>query len=474
MKPLTLEEVRDAVHGRWLARGEAVTLHSVTTDTRSAKAGELFFALRGERMDGHRFLPQAAEAGCAAAIVALDAELPDGIAAAFRGGIIAVADTLAALGELGAYHRRRLAAAVVAVTGSNGKTTVKRMIHHILARRLRGTCAAKSFNNAVGVPLTLLAASGGDDYVVCELGTNAPGEIAALAEMARPDVAVITSVAPAHLEKLGSIERVAAEKASILGPLADDGLAVVWGDSDELARMVRAYDRRIIRFGVSEEADLRLTGHERLGRRQRFELNGCLWVDLPLSGRHNALNALAAIAVAQRFGFERQDAAAGLADFAPGEMRLQWIDLPGGTILNDAYNANPASLAAAVDVLGECQGTRKVVVAGDMKELGEQAEPLHLQAGRELAAKGVDLLVAVGRLGRYIAMGAAEGGLESETFDSTDAAGRELRRLLRQGDTVLVKGSRAMGMEALIDPIRAALRRAGPTGPRGGRKGTGR
>jgi UDP-N-acetylmuramoyl-tripeptide--D-alanyl-D-alanine ligase len=471
MKPLTLEETRDAVHGRWLARGEALTVHSVTTDTRSARAGELFFALRGERMDGHSFLPQAAEASCAAAIVARDAQLPEGIETAFSGGIIAVADTTAALGELGAYHRRRLAADVVAVTGSNGKTTVKRMIHHVLARRLRGTCAPKSFNNAIGVPLTLLAASGGDDYVVCELGTSGPGEIAALAEMARPDVAVITSVAPAPLEKLGGIERVAAEKASILGALAEDGLGVVCGDSDVLARALRAYDRRIIRFGASQEAEVRLTGHQPLGRRQRFELNGCLWVDLPLPGKHNALNALAAIAVARRFGFEREDAAAALADFAGGDMRLEWIDLPGGTIINDAYNANPASLAAAVEVLGDCQGARKVLIAGDMKELGDQTEQLHLQAGRELAAKGVDFLISVGRLGRYIAMGAAEGGLETEAFDSSDAAGRQLRRLLRQGDTVLVKGSRAMAMEALIDPIRAALSRPAPTRPPDGQKG---
>ncbi|MGB2821942.1 MAG: UDP-N-acetylmuramoyl-tripeptide--D-alanyl-D-alanine ligase [Phycisphaerae bacterium] len=473
MKPLMLEEVRRAIHGRWLARGEALTVRSVTTDTRSARAGELFFALRGERMDGHRFLPQAAEAGCVGAVVAMDAELPDGMKTAFDGGIIGVADTIAALGELGAYYRRQLGASVVAVTGSNGKTTVKRMIHHILARRLTGTCSPKSFNNAIGVPLTLLAVSAGDDYVVCELGTNAPGEISLLAGMARPDVAVITSVSPAHLEKLKSVERVAAEKASILGALAEDGLAVVCGDSELLARALRVYDRRIIRFGVSREAELRLTGHEPLGRRQRFELNGCLWVDLPLAGRHNALNALAAIAVARRFGFERQEAAAALADFPGGDMRTEWIDLPGGTVINDAYNANPASLAAAVDVLADCPGARKVLVAGDMKELGEKTEEFHRQAGLAMAGRGVDLLITVGPLGRYIAMGAAEGGLQTEAFDSGDAAGRQLRRLLRQGDTVLVKGSRAMAMEALIDPIRTALSRATADEPPDGPEGQG-
>lgn len=457
MKPMTLEEVRSAVHGRWLARGRAVPIEAVATDSRSARGGELFFALRGERFDAHQFLWQAAEAGCLAAVAALDAPLPRGVAEAFAGGVIGVADTTKALGELAAFHRRRLAGDVVAVTGSNGKTTVKRMIHHILSRRLRGTCSPRSFNNAVGVPLTLLDASVGDDYVLCELGTSAPGEIAALAAMAAPDVAVITSVAPAHLEGLGSLERIAVEKASILGALAPEGLGVIWGDSPELARAVRPYPRRLIRFGACESSELRLTAHQPLGPRQRFQLNGRLWVDLPLPGRHNALNALAALAVAQRFGLDRADAAAALADFAGEDMRLQWIDLPGGTVLNDAYNANPASLAAAVEVLAACGHDRKVLVAGDMRELGDQAETLHLQAGRDLAAQGIDLVISVGPLGRYIASGAAQRGVATASYDSCAAAAEELGRLLREGDAVLVKGSRAMAMEALIAPIRAAL-----------------
>jgi len=473
MRPLMLEEIRQAVHGRWLARGKPVTVRGVSTDTRAAGEGELFFALRGERFDAHGFLGQAAGAGCLSAVVALDAELPAEAAGAFPGGLIGVADTTKALGELGAFHRRQFGGTVVAVTGSNGKTTVKRMAHHVLSRRLRGTCSPKSFNNAVGVPLTLLGISPGDDYVICELGTNAPGEIAALAGMASPDVAVVTSVGPAHLERLGSVPRVAVEKASILGALAPEGLGVIWGDSQELARAVRAYRRRLIRFGQAESADLRLTGYEPLGRRQRFEVNGRLWVDLPLPGRHNALNALAALAVAQRFGFTQDDAAAGLADFAGDAMRLEWIELAGGTLINDAYNANPASLAAAADVLAGAGG-RKVLLVGDMRELGEQAEALHHQAGRDLADKGVDLVIAVGTLGRCIARGAAERGLAAEAFDACAAAAEELGRLLREGDTVLVKGSRAMAMEALIAPVRAALGESDAAGAAGGSEGADR
>jgi len=439
---------------------------SVSTDSRSAGAGDLFVALRGERFDGHGFLPQAAAAGCSAAIVARDADLPADVETGFAEGVIGVDDTTRALGELGAYHRLQLAAAVVAVTGSNGKTTVKRLIHHILSRERRGTCSPKSFNNAVGVPLTLLGASPGDDYVVCELGTNAPGEIAALGEMARANVAVITSVGPAHLEKLGSIDRVAAEKASILGAMADDAMAVVWSDSDELARAVRPYGRRIVRFGASADADLRLTDRRAMGRGQQFELNGRLWVDLPLPGRHNALNALAAIAVAQRFGFDQAEAAEALADFVAPDMRLQWLDVAGGTIINDAYNANPASLAAAVEVLAGCPGPRRVLLAGDMKELGDQAEALHRQAGSALGAGGVDLLITVGVLGRYIAMGAAEAGLDTASFGSSAEAAGALRGLLHPGDVVLIKGSRTMAMEQLIESIRAALASEPPANAR--------
>ena len=331
------------------------------------------------------------------------------------------------------------------------------MIHHVLGGRLAGSCSPKSFNNAIGVPLTLLAVRPGDDYVVCELGTNAPGEIAALAAMARPDVAVITSVAPAHLERLGSLERIAAEKAAILGALAPAGLGVIWADSDELARAVRAHGRRLVRFGESEDADLRLTGFQPLGRRQRFELNGRLWVDLPLPGRHNALNALAALAVAQRFGVPQDAAAGALADFAGQAMRLEWIDLPDGTVINDAYNANPASLAAAGDVLAGCPAGRRVMIVGDMLELGDEAEALHRRAGRDLAAKGIDLLVCVGPLGRYIAQGAAEGGARVETFADGDAAAAGIATRVCAGDTVLVKGSRGMALERLIAPLRAAL-----------------
>lgn len=458
MRPLLVDEIRVAIRGRWRSAAAPATVTAVATDSRTAARGELFIALRGPNFDGHDFLARAAAAGCPAAVVNADSAAPDNAAAMFPGGLIAVADTTTALADLAAWHRSRSGATVIAVTGSNGKTTVKRMIHAMLSAQLSGSCSPKSFNNRIGLPLTLLAAAPGDDYVVCEIGTSGPGEIAALARIAQPDVAVITSIGPAHLGGLDSIERIAAEKASILSFLAGDGLGVVWADSDQLNLALRAHAScRIVRFGVCDSAELRLTGYECRDRGQRFQLNGRLWVDMPLCGRHNALNALAALAVAQRLGLDEPSAVAALGELDMPGMRMQWIDAGRVTIINDGYNANPASVAAAADVLAETPAKRTVMILGDMLELGPADRELHIEAGRLIAARAIDFLIGIGPLGRYIAMGAAESGMAVETFDCVGAAGVGISRLLRAGDVILLKASRAVGIEALVGPIRAAF-----------------
>ena len=457
MKPLLPDEVRRAVYGRWLARGPDQKIERVSIDSRTAKPGDLFIAVKGDRYDGHDYLAKAAKAGCVAAIVRRDPQPPTQVLCKFTVGAVGVEDTVTALGELGAFYCRHVPASVIAVTGSNGKTTVKQMIHHILSRRLRGSCGQKSFNNAIGVPLTLFGIEPADDYVVCEIGSNSPGEVNVLSRMVRPDVAVVTCVGRSHLAGFGDLAHVAVEKASILTGLADQGLAVVSADSQQLDRALLAYDCNTIRFGMADNAALRLTGCKALDGGQRIEINGRFCMDLAVPGKHNALNALAATAVAQRFGFDHTEIAAGLADFQGLEGRLEFMHLPGATIINDTCNANPDSLMAAAGVLADCQTMRRVIIAADMLELGDEAHSLHLQAGRDLAAMGVDLLIGVGPLGRYIAQGAAEKGLKAEAFDSQSAALAALPKLLRAGDTILVKGSRATEMERLIEPIRSAL-----------------
>ena len=464
MKPMTLEQVRQAAGAQWISRPlmrgpkcDQLTIRAVSTDSRQAAREALFVAVRGQQFDGHAFLMQASQAGCVAAMVQREATLAPEAVARFSGALVGADDTVEALGRLAKFHRRTCRAVVIGVTGSNGKTTVKRMIHHVLSKSLRGTCSPKSFNNQLGVPLTLLECQEHDQYVICEIGTSAPGEIAALAAIAQPDIAVITSIGPTHLEKLGGVEQVAVEKAGILRELGNGGLGIVTADSPELEQVLRREKSPLVRFGMHPEAQLRLTGYQGNAAGCRFELNGRWWAELKVPGRHNALNALAAIAVAQRLGITQEDAAAALADYEGVEMRLQTVDLGPVRLVNDAYNANPASMLAAADVLADLPGTRKVMVVGDMRELGDQARRWHLQTGGELAARAIDLVVGVGRLGRYLAVGARDAGLPAVAVEDLDQAVAELAGWLQSGDVVLLKGSRAMGMERMIEPLRAAL-----------------
>ncbi len=462
MKSLSLAEICGAVNGRWLKIGRQCCADSVSIDSRTARQGQLFFAIKGPSFDGHDFLSSAADSGCIAAVVDADVEIDDEVAGKFEGGLIGVADTVEALGALASFHRKLAGdVSVIAVTGSAGKTTVKRMIHHILSSRLSGSVSPKSFNNEIGVPLTLLGVSEVDDYVVCEIGTNHPGEVAALGEMTRPNVAVVTSVGPAHIGQFGTVKAIAQEKASLLGKLTPDGLAVILADSELLDSAIKTYQGTVVRFGDSESAEFRLTGYQADGRGCRYQFNDGQWTTLALPGRHNATNALAAIAVAVRFSFSASDSAKALADFVGDKMRLEWIEADSGGVINDAYNANPASVLAATAALCDISAKRRVLVLGDMLEQGDDAEQIHRQLGRELIGLKLDLIIGVGALGRYVAEGASQAGGQAEALVSVESAGEAICELIAPGDVVLIKGSRAMQMERLIEPIRAALSTSG-------------
>ena len=481
MRPISLEEILRIVQGSWLGnvaqppsavrreaaignvaqppsavRREAATVSRVTIDSRKAAPGDLFVAIRGAQFDGHDFLPQAAAAGCTAAIVESGRAIDPAVAGTFA-AVISVPSTLEALANLARLHRQRLRGHVIGVTGSVGKTTVKGMIHHILSAHKTGSAAPKSFNNNIGVPLTLLAAGEADDYVVCELGSNAPGEIAALTRIAQPDIAVITAVGASHLEKLGSVQGVAAEKVSILSLLEGrHGVGILWADSEVLRQAAGGCKTSLIRFGAAPDADVRLTGWESDGLSQRFQVNDGPWFTLPLAGRHNATNALAAIAAAMQLGLSLEQAGEALATIAAVDMRLQARTAGDVTVINDAYNANPMSMAAAIDVLGRLQGRRRVFVAGDMRELGENSPRLHLELGRRLGGTGIDVLVTVGALGGLIAQGAQETGgasLKIHRYPSAADAAAHVDEWLRGGDTVLVKASRGVAAECIVETI---------------------
>ncbi|MBN1346793.1 MAG: UDP-N-acetylmuramoyl-tripeptide--D-alanyl-D-alanine ligase [Phycisphaerae bacterium] len=457
MKPLGLDEIAAAMQARPLGQPGRYVINRVTTDSRQVTRGDLFFAIRGERFDGHGFVASAIDQGVMAAVVSDPDLVPDDLHQ--LGLLLLVDDTTAALGRLAAYHRRQVRATVIAVTGSNGKTTTKEMIHQVLGGRYRGGRAPKSFNNAIGVPLTLLSVDSSDDYVVVEIGTNAPGEVAQLASIASPDIGVITSVAETHLEKLGDLEGVAGEKARLVEHIRDGGCAIVNGDSEILAKKLprrRRRGPRQISFGRGEGVDLRATHVRARDIGVSFQLDGDGVVTIPMHGEHNVLNALASIAVGRELGVEPPEAAGRLAELTPPPMRMgvrRWERL---TLINDAYNANPASMAAALGVLTSWSGGgRRVFIAGDMRELGEVSLAKHRELGERIAEAGVGALLAVGEFAASLADAAERRSrnIRVHVAATTQEMAEQLPGILAPDDVVLLKGSRAVGLEALVEPI---------------------
>ena len=465
MKPLTMDEVLAATRGTMINPRPASSVRGVSTDSRTVQPGELFFALIGPNHDGHNFIVEALRRGAVGAVVSRRESATE--EATDAGIIIAVDDTTAALGRLAAYHRRQLAAQIVAVTGSNGKTTTKDMIHAVLSAASKGRCSPRSFNNHVGVPLTLLSAEGSDEYLVVEIGTNAPGEVHALSQIARPDVAVITGISPTHLEGLTSIEGVAEEKASLLRSLRRGGLAALNVDHPALVRHLPDNEDhwRQVGFGFAEGADLRATDVRTVTDGISFRVNDKFEVRLNMLGRHNAVNALAAVAVGRRFGLEHEQIAQALATVSTPSMRLQLERIGPITVINDAYNANPESVSSALEVLTELPATgRKVAVLGDMLELGEQSRALHVELGRRVGRSGLQLLIAVGEYAEVVSRAAARDAgdrLEVRRFADVGDAMDRIAGMLAPADLVLVKASRALELERLMEPIRRHFGTAG-------------
>lgn len=455
-------EIAEAVGGRLVQGAGAARTAGVSTDTRTLEAGALFIALRGPRFDGAAFLEEAAERGAAGVVVERGAD-------ASRAGcafVVEVDDALRAIGDLARFHRARFAIPVAGVTGSNGKTTTKEMIAAILSLGGATHKSRGNLNNLVGLPHEVLRLGGEHARAVFEMGMNRPGEIRRLAEIARPRVAVITNVAPVHLEGLGSVEAVREAKGEILEGLPADGAAVLSGEdahSRTLAERREAAGGRVIRFGFSPANDFWAEGVEIGAEGARFTLrcaDGEWSVRLRTLGRHNVLNALAAAACAHALGVPPREIAAGLARAQPPEMRLRAREVagrPGVRLLDDSYNANPASVFRALETAGEVRGGGRLIsILGDMAELGAAAEDAHREVGRKVSECGVDLFVAVGPLMRLASAEARRAGMEESRlmgFEAPEEAAARVAGLLSSGDWVLVKGSRSMGMERVIEGL---------------------
>lgn len=427
--------------------GDAV-FTGVTIDSRRVEPGNLFVALRGERFDGHRFADQAVRNGASALL--LSRRVP------VRAPYVEVDDTRIALGRLAAHWRARVGATVVAVTGSNGKTTVKEMIASILARVGSVLATSGNLNNDIGVPLTLLRLDPSHRFSVVELGANHAGEIAALVALARPSVSVITNAAPAHLEGFGSIEGVARAKGEIFEGLPPQGTAVINAD-DRFASLWKALaaPRRVITFGLRSDADVFASSAEGGDRDgcQTFRLHtpmGQSVVRLPLAGQHNILNALAAAAVGCAQFVPPEAIREGLESIRSVKGRLQLVRADSGArLIDDTYNANPASLESGLQALVGFPG-RKLLVLGDMAELGPEASRWHAQAGQMARELGVTGLLAVGDLSRDAVRAFGDG---AEHFPDAETLVAALRPLLSSETVVLVKGSRCMRMERVVDAL---------------------
>lgn len=468
----TPQSIASLTRGEWLINPPAdQTVLGAAIDSRMLAPGQIFFAMRGAFTDGHRFLSAVLQRGASVAIIDAPMSVPAGVLDEAQGrmGVLRVESVHAALLALGAAYRKTLERTrVISVGGSNGKTTTTRLVHAVLSTTLGGTSSPKSFNNDIGVPLTILNAGSEDDYLLCEVGTNAPGEIALLADVVRPDIAVITSIGREHLEGLGSLEGVVAEEVAILGGLGEGGVAIVNADAPMLKEAAqRAIAARpgaeILTFGAGPAVDFQLSAIEPTREGVSFAINGRP-AAVALLGRHNAANAAAAFAVGAAMGLGEAEILKGLAGAKGPEMRMQRTVARGVEFFNDAYNANPDSMLAAIATFGEiCRlepGARghRVAILGDMLELGEEGPKLHREIGRAVAATGaVDAVHFIGALSRHAAdaaAGAKVGGMAiHHHLAASDEVCHAIAQTLGDGDVVLLKGSRGMKLERVLQSV---------------------
>ena len=445
MAAFTLAEVCMAT-GAELCGNAALRFGDVCTDTRKIKQGDLYIALCGEKFDGHDFAAAAVAGGAAGVVAAkeLSLDVP----------VIKVSDTVRALQDLARFHRLRFSVPVVAITGSNGKTTTKDMVAAALAKEYEVLKTQGNFNNEIGLPLTLLQMTAQHQAAVVEMGMRGKGQIRELMRVACPTLGVVTNVGETHLELLGSIEEIAAAKAELVDELPENATIVLNHDNEYVKAMAKRAKGEVVFFGYASEADvMALKSSHREGRTSiTIKSSQGEWqLEIPVAGRHNVYNALAAVAVAEKLGVGREKIIAGFTELELSAMRLHLERRGEICIVNDAYNASPMSMLAALDALREISSGRKIAVLGDMLELGTVSAEAHARVGAYLAESGVEVLIALGTETKYLAEAARIGGKEVFWTDDADLAKRRLKEVLLPGDTVLLKGSRGMRMEQFME-----------------------
>ncbi|MEJ2282912.1 MAG: UDP-N-acetylmuramoyl-tripeptide--D-alanyl-D-alanine ligase [Desulfobacterales bacterium] len=461
--PWTTEEIIAATGGELLCGDMRRTFARISIDSRDISADDFFFAIIGESHDGHGFAPAVIDQGVGGLVIdrRKAAEFP--IAAWQTKNItcIAVSDTTRALGDLAGYSRRRAKISVVAITGSNGKTTTRKLTAGVVARKYKTLATAGNFNNQIGLPLTLLKMTPAHQVAVVELGTNNPGEIARLAEISAPDIGVLTNIGPAHLEGLGSLEGVMREKGDLIKGLGPGGKAVLNADDTRVLQLAREARREVLLYGRSTDATVRADQVKEAEQTTSFRLmlgRESVAVQLKSPGQYMVSNALAAAAVGFLLGIPAAAIKTGLESFTPVAGRMNICHLPNGIhIIDDTYNANPDSMNAALATLNQMRAaSRGIFVSGDMLELGARAPELHRQLGARAASMNIDRLYVSGEHAAAVADGARNEGLQpaDAVAGSREHILDDLKKYLQPGDWVLVKGSRGMAMEKIVEGLK--------------------
>lgn len=451
---MKISRILEATGGKLLSGSSDIDidLAKISTDSRTIKKGEFFLALSGANFCGSDFLDAAFENGATGAII-------ERIPASKKYGkkiLIKVKDATKALQEIAALHRTKFDIPVICVTGSNGKTTVKEMIAAVLSTRYNVLKNEGTKNNHIGVPQTLLKLNKKHQICVLELGTNHKGEIKTLSAIAKPTMAVVTNIGPSHLEFLVDLEGVYREKMDLVRALKANSIAIINGDDPFLAK-TKMSGRKIVRYGLKNKNDLRAENIHIDADKIRFNIDGSNKFELNLLGRHNVCNALAAIAAASIFNVNARSVKEALLNFKPASMRLNRVDVNGISVINDSYNSNPLSMKTALEAIGAHPAHAKWIVSGDMLELGVEAARFHKTVGELIAASGADGLITIGKFSKYTLSGASSRGMSKDSLwhcDTHDEIAEVLKKVARRGDMVLVKGSRSMKMERVIEKMK--------------------
>lgn len=459
MDSLTAFNILKAIGGKPINSSLESLIKGISTDTRSIKQGEIFFALDGKNYDGHKFIKQAIHKGAVGAVIS---NTKKNDYSSFGGLekclLIEVADTLKALGDLAKYYRQRLHTSFIAVTGSNGKTTTKDMVYHILRNFKNVSRSRNSFNNLVGVPLTIFETDRTHDFCVVEMGTNAPGEIKRLSEIISPNFTILINISHTHLEGLGNIEGVANAKAEFIENMDKNGILITNSDDDWCNQIASRFDGNVISFGFGKNAQIKASKVKRNKFGFIFNVNESFTINLPVLGKHNIYNSLATIAACNAIGIRIEDICGKFLDFKLPPMRMEKQIYGDIIVINDEYNSSPSSMSAALDEFSQLSVPgRRVLICGDMLELGSDAERQHKEIGRKVAKAKIDILWTVGSFSRFIAEEAIATGMPEENiqnFETSEDLYPFVSSQLKKKDTVLIKGSRKMKLERISNQIK--------------------